>query len=301
MGRSGTSALTRVMSLCGAALPAGMVGASRHNPRGFWEPRNTLHLNATILRRHGSPGFDPSLRLLEEGAFSAGDRAGYIRKIRALLDRLPHAPVVVIKDPQITVLSDMWFEAARLAGLDATAVIAVRHPHEVIASQAATGPTSPELTSALWLKYNLLAERQTRDLPRVFVEYTNLLEDWRREMSRISAALSIDLNNPDEGAIAEFLTPDFRRQRHSGAVTDRFGTAWMSTVYEALGRAARDEPWDQARLDGIFEAYRACEHDFRTAFDNCNAYSNQVLFRPSIKKLAMEAAALAHRRSGTWA
>ena len=249
-----------------------MVGASRDNPRGYWEPRKTIYLNTTILRRHGSAPFDPSLRLLEEGAFNAGEQATYIRKIRALLGQLPAAPLLVIKDPQITVLSDMWFEAARLAGFDVAAVIAVRHPNEVIASQAAAGPTSPELTSALWLKYNLLAERHTRGLPRVFVEYTNLLDDWRREIKRISAALPIDLSMPDDSVIAEFLTPDFRRQRHCGSVTDRFGTDWMSTVYEALADAARDEPRDHSTLDGIFEAYRASEHDFRMAFENCRAY-----------------------------
>ncbi len=301
IGRSGTSALTRVLSLCGATLPDGMVGASRHNPRGFWEPRKILYLNAKILRRHGSAAFDPSLRLLEEDAFNGEEEAAYIGKIRASLARLPAAPLLVIKDPQISLLSDIWFEAARLAGLDVATVIALRHPHEVIASQSATGPTSPELTSALWLKYNLLAERHTRGLPRVFVEYTNLLDDWRREMKRISAALHIDLSTPDESVIAEFLTPDFRRQRDCGPVTDRFGTDWMSTVYEALAGAARDEPWDQSTLDGVYEAYRAGEHDFRTAFENCRVYSNHVLMRPSIKKLAMEVDAIAHRRSGTWA
>ena len=44
---------------------------------------------------------------------------------------------MLIKDPQITVLSGVWFEAARVAGLDIAAVIAVRHPQEVITSQAA--------------------------------------------------------------------------------------------------------------------------------------------------------------------
>jgi hypothetical protein len=301
MGRSGTAALTRVLSLCGATLPAGMRGADSINPRGYWEPRAALSLNEAILRRLGSPGFDPSLRLLEEGAFDTEEKAACVAKIRTFITQLPAAPLVVIKEPFITVLSGMWFEAARLAGFDIVAVIAVRHPQEVIASQAAAGPTSPELTSALWLKYNLLAERHTRALPRVFVEYTNLLDDWRREVNRISAALAIDFNTRDEGAIEDFLTSDLRRQRHCGPVTDRFGTDWMSTVYEAMRAAARDEPWDVSVLNRVFDAYRVSEHDFRTAFENCRAYSNSVLFRPSLRKLIREVLAMAHRRKGTWA
>ena len=81
-------------------------------------------------------------------------------------------------------------------------------------------------------------------MPRVFVEYANLLEDWRREIKRISAALAIDLDTRDEGAIDEFLTPNLRHHRNCGPVTEPFGADWMSAAYEALGAAARDEPWD---------------------------------------------------------
>ena len=233
--------------------------------------------------------FDPSLRLQEEGAFDAKEKAACIAEIGAFLTTLPAAPLVVIKDPRITVLSGVWFEAARLAGFDVAAVIAVRHPQEVIASVAARGGASPEFSSALWLKDNLLAERHTRALPRVFVEYANLLDDWRREIKRISAALAIDLNTRDEGAIEEFLKPDLRRQRHCGPVTELFGTDWISAVYEALRAAARDEPWDGSALDRVFEAYRASEHGFRTVFEDFHRFHKlHRLFRPSILKLILQ-------------
>ena len=300
--RSGTSALARVLSLCGGTLPAGLAGADASNPLGFWEPRASIRINYTILRRHGSVWFDPTLRLQEEGAFDAGEKAACIAEIRAFLTTLPAAPLVVIKDLQITVLSGMWFEAARLAGFDIAAVIAVRHPQEVTASLAALNRTSPELASALWLKANLLAERHTRGLPRVFVEYANLLDDWRREIKRISAALAIDLNTRDEGAIEEFLEPDLHRQRDCGPVTEPFGTDWISAVYEALRAGARDEPWDQSELDRVFEAYRASEHGFRAAFEQFQRFNKLTwLVRPSITALIYEALAIAHRRRGPWA
>jgi hypothetical protein len=302
MNRSGTAALTRVLSLCGATLPAGLAGANSGNPLGYWEPRASLRLNYTILRRQGSVWFDPSLRLQEEGAFDAEENAACIAEIRAFLTTLPAAPLVVIKDLHITALSGMWFEAARLAGFDIVAVIAVRHPQEVTASLAAFNRASPELASALWLKYTLLAERHTRALPRVFVEYTNLLDNWRREITRISAALAIDLNTRDEGAIEEFLKPDLHRQRYCGPVTEPFGSDWISAVYEALRAAARDEPWDQSALDRVFEAYRASQHGFRTAFEDFHRlHKFNWLIRPSILNLIYEVLAMAHRRSGAWA
>ena len=242
MARSGTSALTRLLSLCGGALPGGLVGATARNPRGHWEPRAVVYLNEAILQAHGSSMADPTLRLEGEGAFGAKEKTACITKISAFLTALPAAPLVVIKDPRITLLSGMWFEAARLAGFDVVTVIMVRHPEEVVASLATGYGTSPELSNALWLKYSLLAERHTRALPRVFVDYASLLDDWPLEVKRISAALAIDLDVSDESAIDEFLAQDLRHHRCCGPVIEPFGTDWISAAYEALRVAARDEP-----------------------------------------------------------
>ncbi|WP_207568729.1 sulfotransferase family protein [Mycolicibacterium tusciae] len=302
MARSGTSATARVLSLCGGALPEGMLGAMRDNPLGHWESRATLQLNDKLLQRNNSGWYDPTIRLQEKGEFEGKEYAACITEIRAFLATLPAAPLVVLKDPKITVLSGMWFEAARLSGFDVATVIAVRHPQEVVASITAPGGISAELSSALWLKYTLLAERGTRAVPRVFVEYANLLNDWRREVKRISAALAIDLDAQDESAIEEFLTPNLHRQRHQGPVIEPFGTSWFSTVYEDMRAAARDEPWEQSALDLIFDGYRASERTFRAASADFRRLRRvNRLLRPSITKLNYEVRAMVNRRRGTWA
>ncbi len=307
-GRSGTSALTRVLSLCGGTLPPGLLGASSENPRGFWEPRTAIHLNEVILRRHGSSGYDPTLRAQEEGAFDVEKNAQYVAKIKAYLEKLPAAPLMVIKEPKMTALSGMWFEAARLAGYDIAAVVAVRHLQEVIGSLERRANSQnyvqigPEYTSASWLKYTLLAERGTRGVPRVFVDYANLLEDWRREIDRISEALAIDLDTRDEGAIDGFLTPNLRHHRHCGPVAEPLGADWMSAVYEALAAAARDELWDASELDRVYEAYSASERGFRRVFEDFERYRKLTWLMPTFAvKLSLEVLALAHRRRGTWA
>ncbi len=302
VNRSGTSALTRVLSLCGGALPAGLAGANSGNPLGYWEPRAAHRINYRILRRHRSVWFDPTLRLQEADVFDADERAAYVAHIRKFLTQLPSAPLVVIKDLNITALSDLWFEAARQVGFDIVTAITVRHPQEVAASLAALNRTSPQLASALWLKYTMLAEQNTRGLPRVFVDYANLLDDWRREVKRISAALAIDLNARDEDAIDAFVRPDLHRQRYVGPVTEPFGSNWISVVYEALCAAARDEAWDESALDRVFEAYRASERGFRTASEDFHRLHRfNWLVRPTILNLLYEVLAIAHRRRGPWA
>jgi hypothetical protein len=281
-----------------------MLGADAVNPRGCWEPRKAIGINEEILYRHESAWFDPSMRLLEDGVFSAEERAACIAKIAAYLRTLPAAPVVVIKEPRITTLSDLWFEAARCAGLDVAAVIAVRRPQEVISSATSSWGFSSELASAVWLKYNLLAERLTRDVPRVFVDYVNLLEDWRREVKRTSTALNIDLDSGDEAEIEAFLTPKLRRHQPGGPVTECFGTDWIPAVHEALSAAARDESLDVSTLDRVFHSYCASERDFRASFGDFRTRATSLRFRigrPAIAKAAIELLAMAHRRKGTWA
>jgi hypothetical protein len=271
MGRSGTSALTRVLSLCGGTLPGELVGATEGNPLGHWEPENALAINQDFLSQHASTWFDPTLRLQGEIAFTAAQRSNYVEQIKAFLLPLAAAPLILIKEPRITALSEFWFESARQLGLCVATVIPVRHPEEVAASLAARDQTSPELSSALWLKYNLLGERESRAHPRVFVEYDALLSDWRAQISRIGAALSLDLSVRDEAAVDGFLRRDLHRQRHGGRISELFGHGWISRVHVALSAAARDEPLDTAMLDEVFAAYRASERAFRVALDDFRA------------------------------
>src|SRR5215469_8136919 len=80
MGRSGTSALARALSLCGGVLPATLLGADDGNSKGHWEPLNALHLNEEFLTRHGSTWFDPTLRLQNEVVVSSAERAAYLER-----------------------------------------------------------------------------------------------------------------------------------------------------------------------------------------------------------------------------
>src|ERR1700723_2792000 len=118
MGRSGTSALTRVLSLCGTALPANLTASSASNPTGHWEPEIALRLNNEFLLRYAATWYDPTLRLQCATRFDAAEREAFIEQIRLFLLACPPAPLLVIKEPRIAALSAFWFEAARRAALD---------------------------------------------------------------------------------------------------------------------------------------------------------------------------------------
>ena len=268
VGRSGTSMLARILSLCGCVLPQSLKDANVANPSGYWEPTDALKLNDAFLFHHGATYFDPTLRLQGELRFAPEVRESFIGQIRAFLRHCPQAPRLVIKDPRIVALADFWLQAARQEGFEPKVVIPIRHPQEVVASLSAWVKAPPELWSALWLKYNLLSERDTRDLPRVFVDYGSLLSDWRGQVARIEHALRVDLSSTDAAAIDAFLTPDLHRERHSGPVVEPFGYPWLAETYAVLMQAARDQPPDAITLDGIWHRYRACERAFRVMLDD---------------------------------
>ena len=269
MGRSGTSALARILSLCGCALPAMLKDANEANPRGFWEPVDALKLNDEFLFRHGATYFDPTLRLQGELAFPPDETERYIARIGAFLRHCPQGAPLVVKDPRITALFDFWVEAARRAGFSVKVIVAIRNPSEVAASMGAWIEAPAELWHALWLKYNLLAEFHSRDWPRVFVEYSSLLGDWRSQVARVTRALALDETAIAEGAAAidAFLTRDLYKKRCEGPIVESFGYPWLSETYRILAEAANDQPLDVAKLDETLRAYRTCERAFRSSLD----------------------------------
>jgi hypothetical protein len=268
MGRSGTSVMTRILSLCGARLPEPLLGASDSNLTGHWEPIDAININNAFLSRHGASWYDPTLRLQGEIAFSMQEKEAYIEQIRAFIENSNAGSLLVIKEPRIAAVADFWFEASRRAWIAAKVIIPIRHPDQVAASLAARDGVSAELANILWLKYNFLAERSSRTLPRVFVEYGNFLSDWRKEIGRISERLAVDLSAADETAIGDFLDPNLHRQRSCGAPSDILGQAWTSDAYMAFSAAARDEPLNLQKIDTMFAAFVACERTFRRSLED---------------------------------
>jgi hypothetical protein len=267
VGRSGTSMLARVLSLCGGALPERLKDPNPANPTGFWEPLEALKLNDEFLLRHHATYFDPTLRLQGEVPFSRNEKDNYVGQIRAFLEQCPDVPLLVIKEPRITAVFEFWREAAEQAGFAAKVIIPVRHPQEVVASLAAWVEASQELWSAVWLKYNLLAERNSRHLPRVFVEYSSLLGDWRAQVARISRSLAVELAPDEAVSVDAFLNPNLHRLRRPGPIDEPFAYPWLSDTYALLSGAAHDRPLDVAKLDEIMRAYRTCERAFRISLD----------------------------------
>jgi len=188
MHRSGTSAMARVLGLAGANLPERVITAGADNPLGFWEPRDVVLLNDEILRVVGSE-WDDLFGVRVEALVSAQQDV-FLPRAREVLDlNYGSAGTLVLKDPRVSLLSPLWRAALEQAGCTVTFVIMVRDPLEVAQSIAARDGSPVSASMMVWLSHMLAIERDTRSVSRVFVRYTDLLEDWRSVVACLGPAL----------------------------------------------------------------------------------------------------------------
>lgn len=274
MHRSGTSALTRAISLLGAALPKNMLGANPTNETGHWEPLRLLELHDRMLAEAGSRWDD--WRPFDPNDLGAARLRFYKAEIARLIDEeFGTAPVFVLKEPRISRFVPLYAEILKRMNVDVRYVLTQRNPLAVIASLEKRDGFTSGFSALLWLRHELEAERATRRRPRVFVSYESMLRDWRTEIERIAAALQIEWPQSiikAQTALSVHFSTDL--QHHSASVdlleADPRIADWIKQAYNAL-RGLEKDPTDtieMARLDAV-----------RTSFDGVTPVFGEAFFQ----------------------
>lgn len=261
MHRSGTSALTRVLSLAGAKLPTRLMGAGASNETGHWEPEalNTYH--ERLLRQLGSAWSDWGQ--LNFSCLAPGRREAVKEDIAAIVAHdYQDAPMFVIKEPRICRFTPLFLSALQDSGLDVLPIIALRNPLEVIESLKTRDGMGRANAALLWLRHVLDAEIATRGSRRSVTSYEGLLSDWPRELGRIAEQTAIRFPySPDEIApdVEAFLNRKLRHHmRHAEDVLlDPILRGWVSDAYEAMRILVRspNNARALAQLDDVRESF----------------------------------------------
>ncbi|HVY86869.1 MAG TPA: glycoside hydrolase family 99-like domain-containing protein, partial [Caulobacterales bacterium] len=261
MHRSGTSALTRTLSLCGLDLPRTPVGPRADNPDGFWESGAVIACNTKILADRGSNWDD--VWASHPSRISRFSRGEIDAAKAALQSEFSFDRPAVLKDPRFSILFPVWRAAAEELDLDARLAIAVRNPLEVADSLLKRDEFSPLKSALLWLSHLVALERDSRGMARVFVGYDDLLRDWRRTIARIERLLDFRMplrTTAHDLDIDKFLSRDKRHHDHSveelAAREDL--PAWIAKAYDwaRLATSADAEP-DVAALESVARAFYA--------------------------------------------
>lgn len=268
MHRSGTSALTRILSLAGCSLPENLIGSTDGNQKGHWESATINEINNAILNSAGSSWQD-------WGAFSedwyesplAGEMTARVSS--TISSEFGQSRLCVIKDPRISKIVPIWFEALQAVGIEPLPVLMFRHPDEVASSLFARNQINKEIGQLIWLRYTLDAEHATRGRPRSLVGYDKLLSDWKSCVSLISS--TFDLKFPMPAAkmapkVAGFLSPELRHHDVRDTYTSANSSLlpWTERAWDIFARwlSEGESSADHQTLDSLRQSLDESQHMF---------------------------------------
>lgn len=268
MGRSGTSAMTRIVSLCGAGLSEQLLGANPSNPRGHWESAEAMEINRAFMSRFATSWHDPSFDLQKDCALQPDVIEEFENAIGAYLTAaFETTDVFVVKDPRISAMAPHWLRTAARVDCEIKVIHMFRRLEGVAHSLAKRDGVVPNLSKALWLKYHLQCERDCRNQKRVFVEFPDFLLTWHETIPRLFGSLQVDLHTTPEAtaAIEEFVDRT-RAPEPSPEERTNLTDLWVETVYEWMRSAATNAQPNPAILDRCFSDVTSVEGMYRASF-----------------------------------
>ena len=264
-GRSGTSSVAGTLKRLGFHIPQPEVAADERNPLGYYEP-----LWVAEFHKHWLDSI--AVRTIDSRP-TAGDIAiadvtpeceETLRSwLAEELGRYADGDVVVVKETRAYWVYPLWQRVAAATGADLSSLTMLRHPAQVVRSRDSAYLTgrSDELRKqrettnvAAWMNSVFTTERATRDNPRAFVPYYDLIGDWRAAITRASAQLGVD---PGDLAaphpVDDFITPSLNRS----------GDAWDGLEVPRELRELAEQTWTAALrlVDSPYDATAMAELD----------------------------------------
>ena len=261
MHRSGTSAVTRVLSLLGCALPKTLSGVASDNVRGFWENPAIRDLNDQILASAGSAwnGWEA----FDSCWYASPVAAAFHERAKRILEgEFGDNRLFVLKDPRICRLLPFWIDAARSFGAEPVIVSPIRNPLDVAASLEVRDGIDPSIGLLMWLRNLLDAEAASRDMKRAYLRYERLLSEPHAVVDELSGALGVvwpkrSINT--DMVVDEFLSPTLRHHRTEDAafLANPRLSHWLRSSFKILDRWAcgKAQKRDTSALDRIRAAF----------------------------------------------
>ncbi|MCB1418013.1 MAG: hypothetical protein KDJ74_03005 [Notoacmeibacter sp.] len=262
MHRSGTSAITRLVSMLGASLPRVLLGAGAGNETGHWEPERLIAYHDRMLVDQGSAWHDwTPLDLTRIPLRRREQIADDISEI--ISADFADSSLIVLKEPRIARFASFFEKILTGNGYDLRVVVAFRNPLDVIDSllhRKSVWPENHDRTDAalLWLIHMLEAERASRAFPRVIVSYEAVMAEPASALQSVVAGLRLSTPRTVADIAGEAKAFIDEGQRHHArkpddVLLDPQLTGWAADTYAALRdlEAGRNVDGAENALDRI--------------------------------------------------
>ncbi len=271
MHRSGTSATTGALSMCGVALGSKLVPAAADNPSGYWESAKAVQIHENLLSAL-ERSWDDVRELPDDWLDSDAAQVASVAIETLISKEFSGSSLWAVKDPRICRFVPLWTRVLGKLGIRPVVLFVVRRPSEVASSIMARNGWLEPLSELLWLRHVFEAEEASRGLRRCVVTYDEILADAQGCITRAASRLDIVL--PDEVDTAgpwlrDFVNISGRHHNHDDSAAKHYApTSMADHAYEILARIA-------ANNDGWEEFFRLSS-DFKDSSEIRSRYLNAV-------------------------
>lgn len=236
MHRSGTSAVTRLISLLGLSMPPeeDLVQATAKNPKGYWESESLVAFNERLL---GTLDCDIGCPVLLTPGWEHDPRLDALRHEAPQVVRgiFPNSPWVW-KDPRHCLTFAFWRSALTV---DPVVVLVNRNPLEITASALRLRSDQGEIYAlALWERYLREALTQIAGLPVLVTNYIDVLAApvvWSEHTQAFLSDAGVQVRAPRDAVVLEAIDAELRHTEFSR--TDFLQNGYVSDAQRRLFEA----------------------------------------------------------------
>ena len=264
MHRSGTSLLTGLLSQVGVRMGKRLYAPQKGvNEKGFWEHEDIVDTHDELLLNLGSQWDD--LLPLPDKWWESDVVKPFVGRLNKLVRRdFSTADVWALKDPRMCRLLPLWFPIFAAHRITPTFICMNRNPFEVIASLQKRDRFSKEKALVLWLSHSLYAEFYSRGLPRIFIEFDEVVKNPARVLLKIEQESNLVFPVPVHEAsekIDNFVSPDLRHHKADAALQRPHETLPLMAyeLYRTFSEMAGGNKGSYEVIDSIaadFDAYK---------------------------------------------
>jgi hypothetical protein len=252
MHRSGTSAMTGVLSIMGLDLGGQLIPAASCNEKGFFENQRIVDINNKILEELHTTCF----AVLPNNWQGNKKIAFYRQEIAKIIETdFLKSEIFLLKDPRLCLLLPLWQEVMLKLGVECRYVLPIRHPFEVAESLKVRDHFWNEKSAFLWAYYQLAAEFYTRGMVRIVVPYERLLANPKAVIEETGKCLAISFPKEISKSLSEvndFLDPTMKHYMLSSLKKKGLALSQAVACYRALLLLAKennDSQGNYVRLD----------------------------------------------------
>jgi len=241
---SGASALAGFFNMLGYHLPKTIMAKKKSDEGPVWVSDKLFLLNETIFSKLNNRKL--SWGPLNSDELGSGTRKKIVEEVATKLrSEYPDKVDIVITEPGISRISDLYFEAFVENNWSHQVIIPVRNPIEVAHLLFKSHGLSDGESSMLWLRYLIDAEFQTRNTKRYFTIYENLVSNPVETLTQLSDNMSLKPQNSVEDIAQELKRYNKTHNQESSyspedLMLNPVMRGWVSEVYMAMRMLATD-------------------------------------------------------------